>query len=148
MSKDYRSLHLTNEKTRFGEYISQVQNKCFSLLLYEILHWRTKRLVCTCAKQLQLSPTPTLWTVAHQVPLQDSPGKNTGVGCHALLQGIFLTQESNPCLFHLLHWQVGSLPLVPPGKPYIFKIDTIDIILSILSSKKSYLYCFVNTFPS
>ena len=26
----------------------------------------------------------------------DSPGKNTGVGCHALLQGIFLTQGSNP----------------------------------------------------
>ena len=30
----------------------------------------------------------------------DSPGKNTGVGCHALLQGIFLTQESNPGLLH------------------------------------------------
>jgi len=28
----------------------------------------------------------------------DSPGKNTGVGCHALLQGIFLTQGSKPCL--------------------------------------------------
>ena len=28
----------------------------------------------------------------------DSPGKNTGVGCHALLQGIFSTQGSNPCL--------------------------------------------------
>ena len=27
----------------------------------------------------------------------DSPGKNTGVGCHALLQGIFPTQEWNPC---------------------------------------------------
>ena len=30
----------------------------------------------------------------------DSPGKNTGVGCHALLQGIFLTQELNPGLLH------------------------------------------------
>ena len=30
----------------------------------------------------------------------DSPGKNSGVGCHALLQGIFPTQGSNP---HLLH---------------------------------------------
>ena len=27
-----------------------------------------------------------------------SPGKNTGVGCHALLKGIFLTQELNPSL--------------------------------------------------
>ena len=33
----------------------------------------------------------------------DSPGKNTGVGCHALLQGIFLTQNSNLCLLCLLH---------------------------------------------
>ena len=30
----------------------------------------------------------------------DSPGKNTGVGCHALLQGIFLAQESNQGLLH------------------------------------------------
>ena len=30
----------------------------------------------------------------------DSPGKNTGVGCHALLQGIFPTQRSNPGLLH------------------------------------------------
>ena len=30
----------------------------------------------------------------------DSPGKNTGVGCHALLQGIFLTQGSNLSLLH------------------------------------------------
>ena len=32
----------------------------------------------------------------------DSPGKNTGVGCHPLLQGIFLTQGSNRHLLHLL----------------------------------------------
>ena len=31
---------------------------------------------------------------------EDSPGKNTGVGCHALLQGILLTQESNQGLLH------------------------------------------------
>ena len=28
-------------------------------------------------------------------------GKNTGVGCHTFLQGIFTTQGSNPCLLHL-----------------------------------------------
>ena len=42
--------------------------------------------------------------------------KNTGVGCHALLQGIFLTQGSNPHLLFLLHWHEGTLQ-VPPGKP-------------------------------
>ena len=36
----------------------------------------------------------------------DSPSKNTGVGCHFLLQGIFLTQGSNPHLLHLLPWQI------------------------------------------
>ena len=33
----------------------------------------------------------------------DFPGKGTGVGCHFLLQGIFLTQGSNLCLLCLLH---------------------------------------------
>ena len=46
----------------------------------------------------------------------DSPGNNTQVGCHALLQGIFPTQGSNPHLLCLLHWQLGSLPLALPGK--------------------------------
>ena len=39
-----------------------------------------------------------------------------GVGCHALLQGIFPTQGLNLRLLCLLHWQAGSLPLVPHGK--------------------------------
>ena len=40
----------------------------------------------------------------------DSPSKNT-----ALLQGIFLTQQWNPRLLCLLHWQAGSLQLAPLG---------------------------------
>ena len=62
----------------------------------------------------------TLLTVAHQAPLSmDSPGKSTGVAYHALLQWIFQTQGSNLHLFCLLHWQVDSLPLEPPGKPWV-----------------------------
>ena len=38
----------------------------------------------------------------------DCPGKNTGMGYHAILQGIFLTHRSN---LGLLHWQASSLPL-------------------------------------
>ena len=61
----------------------------------------------------------TPWTVARQAPLTMGlfSGKNTGVGCHFLLQEIFPTQELNPCLLHLLHWQADSLPPVPSGKP-------------------------------
>ena len=50
----------------------------------------------------------------------DSLGKNIGVGCHAPLQGIVSTQGLNPHLLCLLHWQVASLPLAPPGKPHIY----------------------------
>ena len=46
---------------------------------------------------VRLCATP--WTAAHQAPHPwDLPGKNTGVGCHARLQGIFPTQGSNLCL--------------------------------------------------
>ena len=45
---------------------------------------------------------------------EDSPGKNTGVGCHALLQRIFLTQVSKP---RSPTRQADSLPSEPLGKP-------------------------------
>ena len=82
--------------------------------------------LCVHAKFLLLCPTlcnpmdrslPVSWTVLSP---WSSPGKNTGVGCHALLQGIFLTQGSNPRLKCLLHWQEDSLALAPPGKPKSF----------------------------
>ena len=44
------------------------------------------------------------------------PGKHTGVGCHFLLQGIFPTLGSNPCL---LHWQANSLPVNLQRSPAI-----------------------------
>ena len=57
----------------------------------------------------------TPWTVAHQALCPwDFPGKNTGVSCHFLLQGIFLTQGSNS---GLLHWQADSWPLSHQGSP-------------------------------
>ena len=62
---------------------------------------------------------PTLWDPHGLQPATllcpwDSPGKNTGVGCHALLQGIFPTQGSNPGLQH--HRQI-LYSLSYPGNP-------------------------------
>ena len=37
----------------------------------------------------------------------DSPGRNTEVGCHALLKGIFSTQGANPCLLRLICMEGG-----------------------------------------
>ena len=45
------------------------------------------------------------------------PGKNTGVGCHFLLQRIFPTRGSNPGLPCLLCWQTDHLPLSHLGSP-------------------------------
>ena len=75
------------------------------------------RVVCVCvhvracAKLLQSSPTlcdPMDKQPARLPCSWNSPGKDTGMGSHALLQGIFPTQGLNPHLLCLLH-------LVPPG---------------------------------
>ena len=59
----------------------------------------------------------TPWTVATRfLCLWDSPGKNTGVGSHALLQGVFPTQGSNSGSPALL---AGSLLFESPGKPFL-----------------------------
>ena len=48
--------------------------------------------------RVQLFATP--WTVARLLCPWDFPGKNTGVGYHSILQGIFPTQGSNLGLWH------------------------------------------------
>ena len=58
----------------------------------------------------------------------DSAGKNTGVDCHFLLQGIFPTQRQNPHLLSLLHWQAGSSPLSHLGSPLLFYMKLIWIL--------------------
>ena len=63
----------------------------------------TVPLHCMHAKLLQLCPTlcnPMDCSLPGSSVRGDSPGKNTGVRCHALLQGIFPTQGSNPGLLH------------------------------------------------
>ena len=56
----------------------------------------------------------------------DSPGKNTGVGRCALLQGIFPTQGSNPHLLCILNWRKGSLPLPPPRKLHRSQFSSVQ----------------------
>ena len=54
-----------------------------------------------------------LWPTRFLCPW-DFPGKDTGLGCHFLLQRIFPTQGSNLRLLHLLCWQADSFTTVPP----------------------------------
>ena len=64
----------------------------------------------------------------------DSPGKNTGVGCHALLQGTLPTQGLNP---DLPHCRVDSLPSEPAGKPQNTGVDSLSLLQGIFLSQES-----------
>ena len=84
------------------------------------LNWIKKVGSCVCVNSLQSCPTlcdPIDYSPLGSLVREDSPGKNTGVGCHAFVQGIFPTQELNLSLLHLLHWQASSFPLATHGKP-------------------------------
>ena len=68
---------------------------------------------------------PTIWDPMDSSPLDstvhgDSPRKNTGVGCHALLQGNLPRTGIEP---RSLTLQADSLPSEPPGKPYQWYIS-------------------------
>ena len=54
------------------------------------------------------------------------------MSCHALFQEIFLTQRLNPGLLCLLHFQVDSLPLVPPGKAHLSRINSVQFSHSVM----------------
>ena len=72
---------------------------------------------CVHAKLLQSCPTlcdPVDSSLPGSSVHGDSPGKSTGVACHFLFQGIFLTQGSDSPPLHFLRWLAGSLLLVPP----------------------------------
>ena len=101
----------------------------------------------TCTFDVHAQSCPTLWDPTRLLCPWDSPGKSTGVGCHFLFQGIFLTQGSNPCLLCLLHWQADSLPLVPPGNPLnanwaVFHFWFSDFNKSLNFSASVQIQCF------
>ena len=78
------------------------------------------RLACSVASVKSNSVRPRGLQPARLLCPRDSPGKTSGVGCHALLQGIFPTQGQNPGL-HIAGgfftiWGTGKSP-EPQGKP-------------------------------
>ena len=111
---------------------------------------RSKALVfsmhaCMCAKSLQSYSTlcdpkdcSLLGSSVHGI-LQTRTATPDWVDCHAFFQGIFPTQGMNLNLLSVLHWQVGSLPLAPPGKPLLYswvhvKQKSFQIRVTVLPS--------------
>ena len=97
-----------------------------------------------CAKSLQLCIT--LWPYGlypgRLLCPWDFPGKDTGVGCHALLQGIFPTQGLNQ---HRLRCQADSLPLSHLGS-FMKKVCQVNerMQVELLSFPVSYCWVFKN----
>ena len=84
----------------------------------------SSRHACVQVTSVVSRPFETPWTVAFRLLCPwDSPAGNTGVGCHALLQGIFLTQGliTSPAL-------LGSLPVAPPGKQFSATSRKVNIV--------------------
>ena len=92
-----------------------------SRLRYHNLLIVTSSILFCCAVLSRVRLFAILWIIA---PLHirllcpcDFPGLNAGVGCNFLIQGVFPTQGLNPHLLCFLHWEEGSLPIVPLGRP-------------------------------
>ena len=81
--------------------ISALITQCYNHLPTSIFPTRLIYYMRASVSHLVIYNSATPWTVALQVPLSmDSPGKDTGVGIHSILQLISLTHGSNPCLLH------------------------------------------------
>ena len=117
-----------------------------------VLFWRKYMCVCVCVRACvcvcvhacvcvhvlshfsRVQLFATLWTISSQAPLSMGFSREeywSGLPCPP--PGVFLTQGSNTPVSCLLHWQVSSLPLAPPGKPkYIYT--------HIYTNKYTYIY--------
>ena len=86
-----------------------------------------------CSKPLESCLFVTLWTVARQAPLcpWDSQGKNTGVGCHALLH-----RSSQPRDQTQVSCTVDSLPSEPPGKSKNIGVGSLSLLQGIFPSQE------------
>ena len=111
-SKEYRypTLYVPIQLSQMDKY----KNTVLRLYGYVSLgkSWYQGLTACTLSWSVMFDSLQPNGTVALQVSLSMGfPCKNTGVGCHFFLQGIFLTQGLKPHLLHLLHLQPDSLPL-------------------------------------
>ena len=111
--------------------VSRIVGRRFTVWATREVHWQGKEMVAQTGR-VALSYVPwasvlsgvqlsvASWTVASQAPLSMGfPKRDYWSNCHVLLQGISLIQESNTCLFCLLHQQADSLPLCHPGSPRV-----------------------------
>ena len=110
--------HTNTRKRDISKFVTSSAIKCrfinltlktFMCRYNTNLHAKCSAVKCECKlSHVRIAKFCYLWNF---------PGKNTGVSCHFLLQGILPIQRWNLSLLCLLHWQMDTLPWAPPGKP-------------------------------
>ena len=89
-----------------------------------------------------LKPNTTLSGKVFKYRTRNFSGKDTGLGCHFLLQRIFPTQGSNLCLLCLLHWQMDSLQLYLLGNPNMYYMTIYNEACSQLDIREGHFLPF------
>ena len=108
----------------------------------------------SCFSHIQLFET--LRTVSARLPCpRDSPGQNTGMGCHALLQGIFLTQGRTyfsyvSCIGRWVLYDKGSLSLYKftHMHTHIYICDQVSSVAQLCPTLGDPMDCSTTGFPS
>ena len=112
----------------------------FFVAVWAFCNWGERGLLSTCG--VQASPE-----VASLCPW-DSPGKNTGVGKLCRPPGDLPNPGTESMSLMSLHWQAGSLPLAPPGKPpkithtYTHRGFQVSSLCKIPPSMSPVMTCF------
>ena len=106
------------------------------------------KLPSVCMHDKSLQSCPTLYNPMDCSPPDSSahgiPREEYWSGLPFLLQGIFLTLRSNPCLSYLLHWEVSSLPLAPPEKPIYMNV----CMCNLTDIKHQHRWTYISAYSS
>ena len=89
--------------------MSRAKQLFAQITILELNLWKSPCQLLSRVRQFATHGLQRIWLLCPW----SSPGKNSAVGSHSLLKGIFLIQGSNP---HPLHWQVDSSLSEPPSK--------------------------------
>ena len=116
-------------------------------VVFNFFHTGKWSIICFVVIVIVVQVLSCVWLFYSFLCPWDFPGKNTGEGCHFLLQGIFLIQWLN---LPFLHRQVDSLPLIHQGSPRtrVFLIKKKKLIRDTAAAATSLQLCLTLCDPT
>ena len=113
--------------------------KYMCVYIYIYTHTHTHTHTHTLSHFICVQLFAILWTVAHHFCPWDSPGKNTGVGCHAILQRIFPTHDQTHISYISSCIDRRFFTTAPPGKANLYLY--LYLYLSHFAVQQKLTYC-------